>query len=174
MKKRLLIIVATLIPMLASAHDFEVNGIYYNITSHIDLTVEVVRGNDYGNSYSGDIIVPEEVAYNNQSYLVKSIGEFAFYNCSSLTSVALPENVTTIGALAFYGCKKLTSINMPNGLTCIEKRLFYDCNSLTSITIPDNVAFIGESAFEYCSSLTSVNIPKKVATIGERAFAFCI
>ncbi len=101
MKRNLFIIIATLFPMLAIAHDFEVDGIYYNVTSEIDLTVEVTSGREYGGLYSGDVTLPEEVMYDNVQYKVTSIGEFAFYNCVGLTSATIPESVTVIGALAF-------------------------------------------------------------------------
>ena len=96
----LLLLCATVV----SAHDFEVDGIYYNVTSEIDLTVEVTSGSEYGGLYSGDVTLPEEVMYDNVQYKVTSIGEFAFSDCVGLTSATIPESVTVIGALAFYGC----------------------------------------------------------------------
>ena len=83
------------------------------------------------------------------------------------------ECVTNIETYAFYGCSSLTSIDIPEGITNIGEGVFGDCTSLTSIHIPENVTSIGVSAFGGCSSLTSIDIPKKVANIGEEAFAKC-
>ena len=104
---------------------------------------------------------------------VEKIGEKAFYECRSLTSVTIPDKVTTIGKWAFYYCSSLTSVTIPNSVTTIEDRAFSWCNKLTSVTIPDKVTTIGEKAFSYCSKLTSVTIPNSVTTIGESTFQSC-
>ena len=104
---------------------------------------------------------------------VTSIGEWAFRNCSSLTSVTIPNSVTSIGDSAFKGCSSLTSITIPESVTCIAGGAFYNCSSLTSVTIPNSVTSIGDSAFEGCSSLTSITIPESVTSIGEGAFGLC-
>ena len=104
---------------------------------------------------------------------VTMIGNQAFYNCTSLTSVNIPDSVTEIGSHTFYGCTSLTSVNIPDSVTSIGNSAFNNCTSLTSVNIPDSVTSIGEWAFGYCSSLTSVNIPDSVTTIGEAAFTVC-
>ena len=101
-KKSFILSLATMIlPLLASAHDFEVDGIYYNITSSSDLTVAVTyRGNSYNhysNEYRGAVTIPSTVTYNSKTYSVTSIREEAFYGCSSLTAITLPASVTSIG-----------------------------------------------------------------------------
>ena len=103
----------------------------------------------------------------------ESIGDAAFENCSSLTSITIPDSVTSIGEHAFYGCSSLTSINIPDGVISIGDYTFSGCSSLTSITIPDGVTSIGEHAFYGCSSLTSITIPDGVISIGARAFSGC-
>ena len=141
-KKALLALFAMLMPLLASAHDFYKNGIYYNITS--DTEVAVTYKGDYRNSYydeySGSITIPATVTHNGVAYSVASIGEEAFYDCSSLTTINIPESVTSIGGGAFYECSSLTAITIPENsqLTSIGRRAFSGCSSLTAITIPEN------------------------------------
>ena len=97
----------------------------------------------------------------------------AFHNCSSLTSITIPDGIIEIGENAFRDCTSLKSVTIPDSVTEIGGRAFYGCSSLTSITIPDSVTSIGEYAFSYCSSLTSVTIPDSVTSIGSYAFYDC-
>ena len=171
---------ATLVLLLscisASAEDFSVDGIYYNITDSEKLTVAVTyRGSSYdsySNEYTGSVVIPETVTYESETYAVTSIGDFAFF-CCSLTSVAIPDGVTSIGTSAFHGCSSLTSVTIPDGVTSIGSYAFCDCLSLTSVTIPNGVTSIGSSTFYNCSSLISVTIPYSVTSIGSWAFRDC-
>ena len=104
---------------------------------------------------------------------VESIGESAFYSCDNLTDVTLQDGVKSIGNSAFIWCNKLTNIVLPNSITSIEGFAFKDCTSLTSITIPDGVTSIGEAVFYNCTSLTSITIPDSVTSIGRYAFENC-
>ena len=104
---------------------------------------------------------------------VTSIGNGAFLNCISLTSITIPNSATSIGESAFSGCSSLTGITIPDGVTSIGRFAFYGCSSLTSITIPDGVTSIGIYAFYGCSSLTSITIPDGVTSIGNWAFSHC-
>ena len=104
---------------------------------------------------------------------VTAIGNGAFRECRSLTSVTIPNSVTTIERSAFEGCSSLTSVTIPNSVTTIGDYAFMGCSSLTSVTIPNSVTTIGSSAFNYCTSLTSVTIPNSVTTIYDYAFRGC-
>ena len=104
---------------------------------------------------------------------IKTIGNFAFHNCSSLTSITIPNSVTTIGGYAFAGCSSLTSVVIPDSITSIGDYAFYACKNLTSVVIGDSVTIIGEGAFDDCTSLTSITIPSSVTSIDSNAFEDC-
>ena len=104
---------------------------------------------------------------------VTSIGDDAFCFCSSLTSVDIPDSVTSIGGFAFYYCTGLTSVDIPGSVTSIGGYAFGGCSNLTEVTIPDSVTSIGIGAFSKCCSLTSFDIPGSVTSIGNFAFFRC-
>ena len=104
---------------------------------------------------------------------VTSIGNFAFCRCTNLTNITVPNSVTSIGWYAFYCCTYLTNITIPNSVTSIGQEVFSDCRRLTNITIPNSVTSIGSNAFEYCRSLTNIVIPSSVTSIGYLAFYDC-
>jgi hypothetical protein len=104
---------------------------------------------------------------------VTSIGSGAFYDCYRLSSVTIPNGVTNLGVEAFYYCENLTGISIPSSLTSIGNEVFYDCYSLSSATIPGSITNIGNEAFYFCEDLPSVTIPGSVSGIGESAFVGC-
>ena len=159
------------------AHDFEVDGIYYNFLKDKTNEVEVsFRGryyNSYSEEYSGSLNIPASVTYEDKIYSVTKIGMRAFFGCDRLTSATIPNSVKVIGRAAFENCTTLTSINIPNSVTSIEYGAFYLCKALTSIDIPNSVKDIGEYAFYACWGLVSANIPNHITRIGEGMFCNC-
>ena len=161
----------------ATAHDFEVDGIYYDITDATNKTVAITyKGtfdSQYSNEYTGTVVIPKSVTYNGTTYSVTSIGGYAFYGCSGLTSVVIPNSVTSIGYGAFANCSGLTSVVIGNSVTSIGGSAFYGCSGLTSVVIGNSVTSIGSQAFYKCSGLTSIEIPNSVTSIGSQAFRDC-
>lgn len=173
MKSLKLFIALFLLPQMASAYykfsAVNADGItlYYNYTSN-GTELEVADGD-----YSGSVVIPEEVTYMNRTRKVTSIGDNAFYECTSLTSITIPNSVKSIGDYAFFACTSLTSITIPDRVTSIGQRAFKQCTGLTSITIPDSVKSIGKSAFIGCTGLESVTLSDSIDSIGSLAFRNC-
>ena len=163
----------------AWAYDFKVDGIYYNITSRVDKkTVKVTSKTGYSSDYSGKVTIPAMVSYNGRVYSVTAIGEDAFYNCTGLTSVTIPNSVTTISD-AFSGCTGLEKFDgkfASSDHRCLivnDVLRFFAPSGLTEYSIPNEVKVIGEDAFYNCTGLTSVTIPESVTAIGSDAFSGC-
>ena len=197
MKYTLTFLFALLIAPLSSAST-KIGDLYYNLNSE-NKTAEVTyydRSSEYNKYYvSGTVVIPEKIVYRDIEYSVTEIGEKAFFYCSDLTSVEIPNSVTSIGSEAFYRsgltsidipnsvtsigeeafsrCPALTSLEIGNSVTSIGEEAFYNCYRLTSVIIPNSVISIGKSAFKYCYGLTSVEIGNSVTSIGEEAFHDC-
>ena len=176
------------------SYDVEVDGIYYNLNTN-NKTAEVTNKTDNGGDYSGSVTISSSINVNGIQYSVTSIGNASFGNCweltsitipnsitsignaafrcSGLTSITIPNSVTSIGAMAFFSCSNLTSITLPNSVTTLDNHVFNHCSSLTSITIPNSVTSIGNWTFSDCSGLKSINIPNSIVSIGEGAFNGC-
>ena len=163
----------------ALAYDCCIDGIYYNLNT-TDKTASVTDNDN--NRYSGDVVIPETIAYNNAIYSVTSIGESAFDYCSRLTSVVIPNSVTTIDYKAFANCSGLTSVTIPNSVTAIGGWAFINCTRLSSVSFNaekcikmgyrkdvQGVYFV----FAGCTSLTTLTIGDKVTTIPSNAFRKC-
>lgn len=142
---------------MASADAVEINGIYYNLDEDAK-TAEVTYLEKWKASYSGTVVIPDEVTYSDITYSVTAIGDQAFYNCSELIWLTIPGSVTSIGESAFEKCSGLTYLDIPNSVTSIGEEAFYYCSGLTSVTLPSSVTSIGRWAFYNCSGLTSVTI----------------
>lgn len=183
----------------AHAYDFDLNGVYYNITDADNKTVEVTyveTGEGNADFYNGAITIPNRIAKDGVTYTVTAIGDDAFHYCSNLTSVTLGNNVTRIGRQAFMKCSNLKTVTLPDGLqhigysafddcyelanldipstvTEIEGAAFSDCRSFTSLILPEGLTTIGEYFVDNCTGLTEIVIPNNVTSIGNYAFAGC-
>ncbi|HBN06044.1 MAG TPA: hypothetical protein DD434_09720 [Bacteroidales bacterium] len=211
MKKTLLILVALIFAVSLNSHaeDFSAvndgDTIYYKITSSVaPLTVAVsFKGNEfytYQNEYTGSVTIPDSVLYNGNYYKVTSIGDSAFYNCSGLTYITIPNSVTEIDGSAFKNCSGLTSVTIPKFVSSIGNNAFNSCNNLSTVyfnaincnymgnttdpvfaycdnlstvLIGDSVIIIPDAAFYRCSGLTSITIPSSLISIGKSAFYRC-
>ena len=167
-KAALLLIVLLGGNMWATAHDLEVDGIYYNKTG--ENTLSVTYGPTSYNTYTGDVVIPETVTSDGVTYTVTAIGDWAFQYCVRLTSVELPATITTIGDNGFTRCTQLTHITFPEALTSIGDVAFYACMRLEEVIVPDAVTSIGEEAFYNCGAITEVVLGSGLLTIGSKAF----
>ena len=176
-----------LLPLVASAHDIEVNNtdgvtIYYNYTNNrTELEVTFLGSVYYSNSnrYQGNVVIPEEVTYGNKTLKVTSIGYCAFWYCSGLTSITIPNSVTSIGNDAFYKCSGLTKVIL-NSNAFVSKSYSNSStienifgNQVKEYILGEDVTSIGDYAFYYCSGLTSITIGNSVTSIGMEAFDNC-
>ena len=142
-----------------STFTYSLSGGNATITGLVDTTM------------TGQLVIPSTI--DTDAYPVVGIGDSAFSGCTGLTSVTIPDSVTSIGRSAFRECSNLTILTIPNSVTSIGDVAFYNCSGLTSITILSSLTSIGASVFQSCSSLTNVTIPSSVTSIGDWAFAFC-
>lgn len=173
MKKSLIYALFILLSLIAKAHDFEVNGIFYNVNGSEVIVTYKGSDSDHANSYSGDVIIPLEVTYNDMTYPISSIGDYSFAWCYDLISVTIPNSINAIGIAAFADCKQLKSINIPNTITTINRATFSGCYRLSKIIIPNTVTTIENQAFQVCEALSKIEIPNSVTTIGFGAFNMC-
>ena len=181
----ILLFLAILLPTCLTAHDFEIDGIYYKITSDnkVAVTYQGTSFYQYSNEYSGDVTIPSTISYNGNTYSVTSIGNNAFFWCFNLTSVNIPNSISTIGESAFYSCTSLTTINIPNSVTNISNNAFLECEGLTNITVAsdnpiydsrdDCNAIIKTASNTLITGCQNTFIPNSVITIGKSAFQHC-
>ena len=190
--KQLLMTVAVLLcSVVASGSIFKVDGIYYEITDEFNYngkkygSVQVASTSGYEAEHvcTGNVVIPSSISFKFGEYSVTSIGEWAFRDCSGLTSVTIPNSVTSIGNYAFSGCSSLTSIVVESGNAKYDSR--NNCNAIIetatntliagckNTTIPNSVTSIREGAFYGCSGLTNITIPNSVTSIGYQAFYCC-
>ena len=154
LKKLCLAAVCLLAANTATAYDFKSEGCYFNVISETDKTCEITYKEYSQPTYSGDFIIPFLVKDPLGIYYeVVGIGEWAFYNCTNLTSVTIPESVTKICLLAFSNCTSLTNVTIPQSVTYISDFAFENCTSLTNVTVPESVTTFCLSAFSGCENI---------------------
>ncbi len=149
-------------------YDFAVDGVYFKVAADDPSHCVLVGCEDD----IVDLVVPQEVTYEAETYKVTEIGRKAFDSHKSLGSVTLPESVTVIGDRAFICCTNLQSIYLPQSLEEIGESAFYDCGELISISIPDGIIEIKDATFYLCKKLKNVNLGNTVEKLGEQAFAY--
>ena len=176
-------LLALLLPLTATAADFMVDDICYNIHGNEAAVASRRVPGFLFIGYSGAVVIPATVTYDGTTYPVTSIEAIAFYGSTELTSIVVPNSVTEIGQEAFGNCPGLTSIVVESGNPRFDSR--NNCNAIIETTdnvliagckntiIPNSVTKIGNFAFDRCDSLTSIVIPNSVTSIGHYAFYSC-
>lgn len=151
------------------AYDFESDGVFYNILSTSDLTIEVTKG-DY--KYSGEIIIPESVTFNTKQFKTVSIDMDAFRG-SDIISVSIPQTITKIESGAFYQCENLEYVDLPISVTKVGSYIFGECKKLTQIPFKEGSTEMGDDTFRGCSSLVNISIPSTISSLGDYVFMDC-
>ncbi len=187
-KKLLSILLAVLLLASCMVTAFAASGTEGDLTWNYNETTKTLTISGTGDMPDYDSSDPAWYTYNSDTdstdYLfeiknlviengVTSIGDWAFYECSALTSVTIPSSVTSIGIGAFEKCTALKSVTIPDSVTNIGSQAFNECSALTSVTIPSSVTIIDHSTFAFCTALTSVTIPDSVTSIDDSAFLSC-
>lgn len=188
----LLGLVAMLLPTIAGAYDFEAGGLYYDVVSFTELTCKVAQSPS-DNPYSGDIVVPDVVTYNNRELKVVEIANSAFlskkidsvvigdnverigdsaFSSSTVKNIIFGKNVVELGRSAFSSCQNIVSVKLPEKLTTVSSHLFSGCKNLKEVIFPDGTETIEQSAFQ-SSGIEEITLPATVKSIGNYAFLEC-
>ena len=174
-RSKLLALTLALMASVSSfAHDFSVDGIYYNIIDEKNVEVTYKGSSAYEDEYKNEVVIPDSVTYNGVSYIVTSIGKNAFAYSALLKTITIGNNVKSVGDNAFSNCNLLASVTMGTAVQNVGKYAFYNCSYLSVIdSVPNSLTTVEESAFRACSQLTAINLPDSVTTIGDYAFYEC-
>ena len=172
MKKFFLLLTLLLCTSMDWAHAtvVKMDGINYSLNQS-NKTARVIFNNE--NKYTGDLCIPESISVEGTIYVVTILGAGCFSGCTGLTSITIPNSVTSLEYQCFSGCTGLTSITIPNSVTSLGDSCFSGCTGLSSITIPDSVMSLGMSCFYGCTGLTSVTIPNYVTYLNDYCFYGC-
>ena len=182
--RALFLSLAVLLSLPMMAVEVEIDGINYDLVAETKQATVIAKSSG---KYSGEVVIPESVEHEGTAHSVTSIGEDAFFGCSGLTSVAIPNSVTSIGSDAFYYCEGLTSVHISDIAAWCNidfdgayshplyhsHHLYLNGEEVKDLIIPNSVTSIGKGAFSGCEGLTSVTIPNGVTSIGETSFQYC-
>lgn len=164
--KVLVFIACLLCGMSAIAADFVVDGISYDKDSSTKVAVTK------GDSYSGDITIPEAITVDDVTYTVVRIKDNAFNGFTGVTSITLPNTINKIGTYAFKQTS-ITTISIPQSVTQIGWNAFEQCTSLETVSLPEGLTSLPDQAFDGCSVLTTINLPSSLTSIALRCFRNC-
>lgn len=162
----IVLMLTTLIPTKAQQTQWLYDGLFYNIND--DGTCSVVS-----TLKTGEIVIPQVAVIEGKNYIVTAILEGAFQTKDKITSIDIPNSVTSIGEYAFLGCTGLTTIKLPDALAEISTGTFSLCTGLTSVALPSALSAIGSEAFYNCTGLISLHLPNLLTSIGDHAFFNC-
>lgn len=154
----------------ASAYDFEVDGLYYDIVNIASLTVKVVGCNE---EINGELTIPSTVNFSNRELTVIEVADESFKGNVQITSLRIGDNVNTIGERAFAGCNNIIQVFLGASVADIKDASFNGCSSIQSISLNNRLESIGDNSFYGCSSLNSIDIPNSVKKIGNGSFENC-
>ena len=187
--KILFFLLAIFLPLNITAHDFEVDGIYYNIINDNEATVTYKNNNSsqYPDRYIDNVTIPSTVNYNGTTYSVTSIDDKAFYRCLYLTGIEIPNSITTIGRAAFYSCSALENVYITDIASWCKinftmtsanplsyaNHLYLNSVEVSDLILPDTISEISNYAFYGFTGIMSIIIPNSVNSIGQQAFANC-
>ena len=160
------LVLALLLPIIANAHDVQIDGIYYVLDDkHATATVCNYTNSIVhiaGTEYVGDIVIPETITTETgKTYTVTAIGHYAFASCSEVTSITLPNTILSFGECAFLNCP-LTTLSIPNSLETIGEECFGSSMGLTELIFPESLRSIGNRAFYLCRNLATIYIPNSL------------
>ena len=153
------------------AYDVEVDGIYYNVigTKYAYVTHRGPFDGMDPDSYSGDVVVPEQFSLGGNTYVVFTVGNSAFAGCEELTSVQLPPSVRGVGACAFLGCTNLRQVSFTSDVVAYGSCAFTGCTSLQEIALPRRAERVDTLTLYCCAGLTSMVVPHRVRTVCQGA-----
>ena len=146
-----------------------VDGIKYSLDAK-QKTAKVIVNN---HSYTGDIVIPANITYENVTYKVNALGVGCFAGCDGLTNVTLPVGITSLRGRCFYNCNSLKSIDLPDGITSLGDYCFSGCESLTSVSLPKGITSLGNYCFWRCSSMSGISLPEGITSLGIGCFRGC-
>ena len=199
MKKLLLILIAIIVSVSVFGVTEKIGKLYYDLQGSAAAVVKSPTNTAYyRNLKLTSLTIPSKVTYNNKEYTVTEIrgqeifegcttvvsvniantvqslpSQYAFTNCSAMTTLQLSSSLTEIPYYAFGGCTKLSSVTIPNNVTKIGKDAFHGCSKLATVTLGNKIASIGSYAFGYCEKLESIELPSSLTSIGDYAFRNC-